>query len=65
MKTKILTAFLAAGLAALAVRAQHVTQAITLANGWNAVYLEVTPDDPSPEAFMAAFPTVERIGCYL
>lgn len=65
MKMKIPFALAAAGLAALAARAQHVTQTITLANGWNAVYLEVTPDDPSPEAFMAAFPTVERIGCYL
>ena len=65
MKTKIPFALMAAGLMALTARAQHVTQTITLANGWNAIYLEVTPDDPSPEAFMAAFPTVERIGCYL
>lgn len=37
--------FAAAVLGAGAARASHVTQALKLPAGWNAVYLEVTPDD--------------------
>lgn len=35
----------AAALAALPAGASHVTQSLKLSAGWNAVYLEVTPDD--------------------
>ncbi|MBQ3288004.1 MAG: hypothetical protein IJH50_01170 [Kiritimatiellae bacterium] len=51
-------------LAALAVRAGHVSETLTLTNGWNAVYLESTPDTPDPAEFFADLPQVERVGCY-
>ena len=51
-------------LAAQAAFAGHVLETLTLTNGWNAVYIESTPDDPSPAAFFADLPQVERVGCY-
>ena len=36
---------IAAGLAALTASASHVDQTLVLKPGWNAIYLEVTPDD--------------------
>ena len=50
--------------AALTVRAGHVSETQTLTNGWNAVYLESTPDTPDPAAFFADLPQVARVGCY-
>lgn len=49
---------------ALPALAGHVSETVSLSAGWNAVYLESTPDDPSPAAFFADLPQVERIGCY-
>ena len=48
MKKRLLAVGLAAVAAMVAAgpaRASHVTQELRLAAGWNAVYLEVTPDD--------------------
>ena len=44
--------------------AGHVSETLTLTNGWNAVYLESTPDAADPAAFFADLPQVERVGCY-
>lgn len=67
MKKLLFLATLAVGLAAQTVRAQHVSQYVELKKGWNAIYLEVTPDDPSPKAFADLFASesVRSIGCYL
>lgn len=67
MKKLLFLAILAVGLAAPTVRAQHVSQYVELKRGWNAIYLEVTPDDPSPRAFADLFDSesVRSIGCYL
>ena len=51
-------------LAVPAVFAGHVSETLTLTNGWNAVYLESTPDAADPAAFFADLPQVERVGCY-
>ncbi len=39
------TLALMAGLASLTALASHVEQTVRLSSGWNAIYLEVTPDD--------------------
>ena len=44
--------------------AGHVSETISLTAGWNAIYLESTPDNPSPADFFSDIPQVERIGCY-
>ncbi|MBQ7251788.1 MAG: hypothetical protein IJS32_04215 [Kiritimatiellae bacterium] len=36
----------------------HVSETLSLAKGWNAVYLESTPDDPSCEAFFRDTPVI-------
>ena len=51
-------------LAVPAVFAGHVSETLALSNGWNAVYLESTPDAPDPATFFADLPQVERVGCY-
>ena len=51
-------------LAALAASGAHISETLTLTNGWNAVYLESTPDASEPAAFFADLPQVERVGCY-
>ena len=43
-------------LAALAARAQTLTQTFTLQKGWNAIYLEVTPLDGDPATLFAEIP---------
>ena len=43
--------------------ASHVEETITLAKGWNAVYLESTPTNFICESFFANSP-VTRVGCY-
>ena len=44
--------------------AAHISETISLTNGWNAVYLESTPDDTTPDDFFADMPDVLRVGCY-
>ena len=61
---KIRIAILAFAFASLAANAGHVRETLSLSSGWNAVYLESTPDDPSPEGFFADMPGVQRVGCY-
>ena len=51
-------------LAASAAFAGHVSETLTLAKGWNAVYLESTPDASAPAEFFADLPEVVRVGCY-
>ena len=51
-------------LMASAAMAGHVSETLTLTNGWNAVYLESTPDATDPATFFADLPQVERVGCY-
>ena len=62
MKSKIPCLILL--LMASAAMAGHVSETLTLTNGWNAVYLESTPDTPDPVAFFADLPQVLRVGCY-
>ena len=47
-----------------AAMAGHVSETLTLTNGWNAVYLESTPDATDPATFFADLPQVERVGCH-
>ncbi len=42
---------LAAALMAGSASASHVTQAITITNGWNAVYVSVRPVEPADDVF--------------
>ena len=43
--------------------AAHVSEKMTLANGWNAVYLESTPTNAACADFFAGAP-VERVASY-
>jgi hypothetical protein len=63
MKLNLFT-FSAAVLAASAAMAGHVSETITITNGWNAIYLESTPVNSAPEEFFADMPEVARVGCY-
>ena len=47
-----------------AAMAGHISETLTLTNGWNAVYLESTPDATDPATFFADLPQVERVGCH-
>ena len=49
---------------AIVAHAGHVAETLTLTNGWNAVYLESTPDTSDPIDFFADLPQVARVGCY-
>ena len=51
-------------LAASAAFAGHVEETLSLTNGWNAVYLESTPEATDPATFFADLPQVERVGCH-
>lgn len=42
---------------------QYAVQTVTLTKGWNAIYLEVEPDDPRCEAVFADWP-VESVSLY-
>ena len=44
--------------------AGHVAETLVFSNGWNAVYLESTPDASAPADFFADMPHVLRVGCY-
>ena len=57
-------ALAAAALAALPAFAGHIAETIALKQGWNAVYLESTPDQSAPAQFFADAP-VTRVGVYL
>ena len=48
----------------LAANAGHVSETLAVSNGWNAVYIESTPDDSAPGDFFADMPSVRRVGCY-
>ena len=49
----------------LTASASHIRETMTLAKGWNAIYLESTPDgDGDCAAFFAGLP-VTRVGCYV
>ena len=48
----------------LSARGGHIAETLSLSAGWNAVYLESTPDAPAPADFFADLPQVERVGCY-
>lgn len=53
----------ALGLAALAAPAAHIDESIALTKGWNAVYIESTPDVAEPAALFADAP-VQKVACY-
>ena len=46
-----------------AAQAAHISEMVKLEKGWNAIYLESTPDDPACETFFAGSP-VERVASY-
>lgn len=48
----------AAALCAAMAQAAHIEETMTLAKGWNAVYIESTPDDPQCEDFFRDTPVV-------
>ena len=56
--------FVFAFVTAFAANAGHVAETLSLSNGWNAVYIESTPDGSSPGEFFADMPQVQRVGCY-
>ena len=56
--------FVFAFVTAFAANAGHVAETLTLLNGWNAVYIESSPDVSSPGEFFADMPQVQRVGCY-
>ena len=58
------TLLIAAVLAAGAAWAAHISETMTLAKGWNAIYLESTPVDAACEEFFAGSPVV-RVASYL
>ena len=60
---QLLCAAVAALCAATAAQAAHIEETISLANGWNAIYLESTPDVAACEEFFAGAP-VERVASY-
>ena len=47
----------------LAVQASHIYETMTLAKGWNAIYLESTPTNAACADFFAGAP-VERVASY-
>lgn len=65
MKNLVLSVALAAlaGLASAAVVSPLVPRTLTLTKGWNAVFLDVTPEESDPAAFFA-FADVTRVGSY-
>ncbi len=49
--------------ATMTAQAAHIEETITLAKGWNAIYLESTPTNPACAEFFAGAP-VERVASY-
>jgi len=65
MNRRALVLSLAAGLSCLpSLYASHVRETLTLTKGWNAVYLESTPDAASCADFFAGLPVVS-VGAYV
>lgn len=60
---QLLCAAVAALCAATVAQAAHIEETISLVNGWNAIYLESTPDVAVCEEFFAGAP-VERVASY-
>ncbi len=60
---KHLAVFLTIAAVVLSAGAGHISETLTLSNGWNAVYLESTPDASAAADFFADLP-VQRVGCY-
>lgn len=50
-------------LALFSAEAGHISETLTLSPGWNAVYIESTPDNSVPADFFADLPVL-RVGCY-
>lgn len=44
--------------------ASRISETLSLEPGWNAVYLEATPDTPAPADFFSDMPDVLRVGSY-
>ena len=44
--------------------APKIKDKIDLVKGWNAIYVESTPDDPSCETIFAGYPAVKSVGVY-
>ena len=57
-------AFACFALPLASARAGHVSETIAVSGGWNAVYIESTPDASAPADFFADMPQVVRVGCY-
>lgn len=49
---------------AVSAHAQYATQTLVLSNGWNGVFLEVAPDDPSCDAVFSNWP-VANVSAYV
>ena len=58
--------FFATALCAIAATASaaHIEETMTLAKGWNAIYLESTPDEAVCDDFFADLPAVARVASY-
>lgn len=61
---RIFTLFVSCLSLLLSARGGHVAETLSLSAGWNAVYLESTPDASAPSDFFAGLPQVVRVGCY-
>ena len=61
---RIFTLFVSCLSLLLSARGGHVAETLSLSAGWNAVYLESTPDAPAPADFFADLPQVVRVGFY-
>ena len=61
---RIFTLFVSCLSLLLSARGGHVAETLSLSAGWNAVYLESTPDASAPSDFFADIPQVVRVGCY-
>ena len=62
MKRILSTAAVCAAMAAT-VQAAHIEETMALTKGWNAIYLESTPDDAVCDDFFAGAP-VARVASY-
>ena len=64
MNTKLLISLAMLVTLVVTVNASHVTETLSLSKGWNAVYIESTPDDSDAEAFFADL-CVTKASCYV
>lgn len=63
MMKKSLAIILASAFAAVTF-ASRISETISLEKGWNAIYLEASPDVSAPAEFFADMPGVLRVGSY-